>query len=117
MQILLLALKYWKPLAVIALCAGLYGAGWYRGHSGAVAACQEKALRAEIAVLKRNVAVQRQADAVEAELNKAAADAANLRELELQTYVDELRASPGCRRNLDAGDIGRLRKIDGGHRP
>lgn len=116
MQILLLAMRYWKPLAVIGLCVGLYSAGWWRGHSSAAAACHEKELRAEIAALHRDQAVQRQADQIETELNKAAAEDSAARESELMAYVDELRTQKDCRRSLDDADLKRLRKIDSGDR-
>lgn len=111
MMLALIPLRY-RLLAVVAMAAMLFGTGYYKGHSNAASACREKELRAEIAAMKYDVAVQNAADENEAKLNSQIAANAAARETELQAYVDELRSQKDCRRSLDGADIERLRKID-----
>jgi len=89
---------------------GVYLYGHHKGHSGAMAACQEAALRAELAAAKVDrEAAQRVADDAIRSAREDAARAAKLEE-ENRDYEAELAKRPeadGCR--IIDRDLRRLR--------
>lgn len=98
---------------ILAVAAGLYGAGWIKGHSVAKARCQTDALIAQLQETER----QRRAaeDALEAAARRQEEQQREIDQLnaEAEAYVAQLGASNGegsaCR--LTDDDVRRLQPL------
>ncbi len=98
-----------RPLAILAVVIGLYGAGRYMGATKASAACEANRLRAEISELKRRSALaDRQVEAAR-KLADARAEEISILDERVAAYEREIKDRPGC--VLDGADADRLRNI------
>jgi hypothetical protein len=103
-----LLVNRWTIGGLIAL--GLLTGAYFKGYWAAREACQDSALKAQIASMQRDLAAWQAADKVEAMLNDEI-EASN-RELEkkVQEYEDELSKRPvDGRCTLDQRDVDGLR--------
>lgn len=106
----LLGLPAWlAPVIFIAAGTAVLGGAYAKGRIDASANCREAELRSEIEALKRDIAVQKDADAFEdAAARESDADRARL-EQEIADYEKDLAARPAdARCTLDGDDIRRL---------
>ncbi len=107
LAVLLSPVGRWLGLAglAIALVLGAYGYGRVKGHAAASAECRTSALRAEVAILKADLAAERAARADAAARStelQISSDAAQGRLDALQTYIATLPAADRCLLGPDA---------------
>lgn len=101
----LIGLPTWTPMAIVAVAGiGLVGGAYLKGRMDAKANCREASLMLEINQLKRDVSLQKAAEAVEeAQRKQLEAEATRLQQ-EVERYVAELRARPADGRCLLTDD-------------
>lgn len=106
----LIGLPSWlAPVIIVATGAAMLGGAYTKGRLDANANCREAELRSEIEALKRDIAVQKDADAFEdAAARQSDADRARL-EQEVADYEKELASRPAdARCALTDDDVIRL---------
>lgn len=100
-------------VAALVWTGGIYGFAWHRGKARAENACQTAALRAEIATLKADIAIARQAEA-DAATRAAAIEASAAADRKIVEEISRAPSNPACR--IDDAAARRLSRIGGGTR-
>lgn len=99
----------WFVLGGVLAAFSLSGAAYFKGRSDAAARCQEAALRAEMATMKRDFAAWKAANEADQLLqSQIDADRKQLEE-RVKEYEAELSKRPDSRCALSKHDIDRLR--------
>ena len=98
------------PAAAVVAVLSVLGGAYLKGRSDANANCNAAALRAEIAILKRDADVQKAADEVEAKALVESEALNNSMQMEISDYAEKLKARPD-RCPLSGADVERLRKF------
>lgn len=99
----------WALLAGLVSMGGIAGAAYIKGRSDANANCREAELRSEIEALKRDIAVQKDADAFEDAARRETDKRNKQLEQEVKDYEEYVKTLPAdARCALTDDDVRRL---------
>jgi hypothetical protein len=102
-------LRNWKPLLGLVMLAIAYG----KGRNDANANCDEDKLRAENAILTRDLLVSKEAATYDMQQREELEASIAARDMEIAEYAETLKVEKDCRRTLRSSDLERMRRIDG----
>lgn len=103
-----------RPVLIAGVIVGALAGAYLKGHHDAAKACEAASLRAEIAILRRDLEVAKTAEA-EAERSQAELDRMNKTMAEeIAAYETELASRPAGACALTPDDVKRLRQLGSG---